>query len=368
MKKKLKVPFARPVININKTINLIKEVLNKNFPNEGEFTRNFEKKISSLLKTKYVITSTSGTSAIFLALKAINVLPEDEVLVPNITFPATANAVKLTGAKVVLVDVNKNDLLINIDDLKKKITRKTKAIIPVHVSGRGGNILELIKFAKSKRIKVIEDAAEALTSKSGSRFLGTFGDAGCFSFAPNKIITTGQGGIIVTKDKKIFDSLKKLKDQGRVGMTTGGEDKYSTIGYNFKFTNLQGALGLSQLSNLKKRTKILRENYLIYEKNLKQNDNFRLIGFSIKKGEVPLWTDAYCKKRNALFKYLKSKGVTCRYFWHPINYCKPYKQSFSNFKNSKFFFKKLIWLPSSLDTNKKDILKVCKLINKFYET
>ena len=97
-------------------------------------------------------------------------------------------------------------------------------------------------------------------------------------------------------------------------MTTGGEDKYSTIGYNFKFTNLQGALGLSQLSNLKKRTKILRENYLIYEKNLKQNDNFRLIGFSIKKGEVPLWTDAYCKKRNALFKYLKSKGVTCRYF------------------------------------------------------
>ena len=179
-------------------------------------------------------------------------MPEDEVLVPNITFPATANAVKLTGAKVVLVDVNKNDLLINIDDLKK-ITRKTKAIIPVHVSGRGGNILELIKFAKSKRIKVIEDAAEALTSKSGSRFLGTFGDAGCFSFAPNKIITTGQGGIIVTKDKKIFDSLKKLKDQGRVGMTTGGEDKYSTIGYNFKFTNLQGALGLSQLSNLKKK-------------------------------------------------------------------------------------------------------------------
>ena len=151
-------------------------------------------------------------------------------------------------------------------------------------------------------------------------------------------------------------------------MTTGGEDKYSTIGFNFKFTNLQGALGLSQLSNLKKRIKILRENYLIYEKNLNQNDNFRLIGFRIKKGEVPLWTDAYCKKRNALFKYLKTKGVTCRYFWHPLNYCKPYKQSFSKFKNSKFFFKKLIWLPSSLDTSNKDILKVCKLINNFYKT
>ena len=210
MKKKLKIPFARPLINIDKTINLIKDVLSKNFPNEGEFTKNFEKKISSLLKTKYAITSTSGTSAIFLALKAINVMPEDEILVPNITFPATANAVKLTGAKVVLVDVNKKDLLISIDDLKK-ITRKTKAIIPVHISGRGGNILELIKFAKSKKIKVIEDAAEAFTSKKGSRFLGTFGDAGCFSFAPNKIITTGQGGIIVTKNKKILKILKNLK-------------------------------------------------------------------------------------------------------------------------------------------------------------
>ena len=364
--KKLNIPFARPTINVNRSSALIKSVLKKNFPNEGEFTKKFENKVSSLLKIKYAVTSTSGTSSIFLALKAINVKSNDEVIVPNITFAATANAVELSGAKLVLVDINKENLKIDINDLKKKITKKTKAIIPVHVSGRGGNILEIIKLAKSKNIKVLEDAAEAMMSKKRNSYLGTLGEVGCFSFAPNKIITTGQGGIVVTNNKKIFNNLKKLKDQGRVGITTGGEDNFSSVGYNFKFTNLQAALGLSQLVDLKKRMKTLRENYLIYKKYLKSHKNFSLIGFNIKDGELPLWTDAHCNRRNELFNYLKKHGITGRYFWHPLNYCKPFKQSFSKLQNSKKLMKKLIWLPSSLDLKKRDIIKICKLINKFY--
>ena len=361
-----KIPFAQPVINAKKATSIIKKVFNDNFPNEGKFVNNFEEKISKLLKVKYVVSATSGTISIFLALKALGVKRNDEVIVPNITFPATANAVKLTGAKLVLADVNQEDLLINIDDLKKKITKKTKAIIPVHISGRGGKIKELIKFAKNKKIFIIEDAAEAFMSKLGKNYLGTLGDAGCFSFASNKIITTGQGGIIVTNNKKTYVKIKKLKDQGRQSPTIGGEDYYDSVGYNFKFTNMQGALGLSQLTDLSLRIKILKNHYFLYKKYLIKNKYFRLIGFNTSLGELPLWTDAYCSDRNKLFEYLRQKGANCRYFWLPLNVCKPYKQSFSRLNNSRKLYKKLIWLPSSLDIKKKDIIRVCKFINKYY--
>ena len=233
------IRLAEPFIKKKDSIIKLKAVLDSNFINEGNLTRVFEKKISKLLKVKHVVTCTSGTIAIFLSLKAIGVKRDDEVLIPNLTFPATANAVSLAGAKPILVDVDKNNLLISLEDLIKKISRNTKAIIPVHTSGRGSNIREIIKIAKNKKIPVIEDAAEAFMSKFGRKFYGTFGNVGCFSFAPNKILTTGQGGIIVTNKKKIFKELCKLKDQGRNKPTGNGEDNYDMIGYNFKFTNLQ---------------------------------------------------------------------------------------------------------------------------------
>lgn len=366
IKKIKEIPFAQPIINAKYSLKLLKKVLLLNFPNEGKFVRDLEQKISKLLKVKYVVTATSGTSSIFLALKAVGIKRGDEVIVPNITFPATANAVKLLGAKVVLADINKKNLLLDLNDLKKKINRKTKAIIPVHVSGRGENIKEIIKLSKNKKIKIIEDAAEAFMSRYEKKYLGSFGDAGCFSFAPNKIVTTGQGGAIITNNKKIYKNLLKLKDQGRKGPTTGGEDYYDSVGYNFKFTNLQGALGVSQLYSLRSRIKILKRNYILYKKHIIQNKNFRLIGFNLKKGELPLWTDAFCKKRNKLFSYLKRKGINCRFFWYPLNMCKPYRQSSLKLKNSKEMYGKLIWLPSSLDMKKSDVIKISKLVNEFY--
>lgn len=363
---KKNILFSQPVINVNKTISLIKKVFINNFPNEGKFTHIFEKKISKILGVKYVVATTNGTSSIFLALKAINVQYGDEVIVPNITFPATANAVKLAGAKVILADVDKQNLLIDINDIKKKITKKTKAIIPVHISGRGCNVEKIIKIAKSKKIHVIEDAAEAFASKQNGKCLGTFGDMGCFSFAPNKIITTGQGGIVVTNKKKLFLSLKKLKDQGRTKVNPGGEDRYRSLGYNFKFTDMQAALGLAQIQELKERINILKKNYNIYKKELRDLKSFKLIGFNISKGEVPLWIDAHCENRKDLFSFLKNKKINCRYFWQPLNLNKSYEQSFSKLTISKKLYKKLIWLPSALNLKKKNILKITKLIRYFY--
>ena len=362
-----KIVLAAPNINQKKTSQILKKVLESNYVNQGKQTQKFEKKISKFLKVKYVVTTTSGTTAIFLALKAAGVKYKDEVIVPNITFPATANAVQMTGAKPVLVDVDPKTLLIDLNSLLKNINKKTKFIIPVHISGRGENISKVIKLCKKKSIQVIEDAAEAFGSKIKKKNLGNFGIAGCFSFAPNKIITTGQGGIVVTNNKKIYKQLKILKDQGRIGPTTGGEDNYISYGYNFKFTDLQAALGLSQMKNLNWRIKKLKAIHKFYLKHINQNKNFRIIKFNIKEGELPLWTDVWCNKRNKLYNYLKSKNIICRYYWKPLNMSGPYKTSFKNLNNSKKLIGKLMWLPSSLDMTYKQQKKICNLINLFYQ-
>mgnify|MGYP001187892472 FL=1 len=364
-KNKIDFNFVSPKLDRRDINFLLDNILKQEIPNEGKYTREFEKKIAKILKIKYVVATTSGTIAIYLALKSLNIKNGDEIIVPNITFAATVNAVSLAGAKPILVDINKNDLLIDTEKLKRKINKKTKAIITVHVSGRGSNILDLKRVAKKYKIKLIEDAAEAFISKKQNKYLGTIGDLGCFSFSPPKIITTGQGGVVVTNNLSLYKKLLQLKNQGRVGSSNGGQDRYESIGYNFKYTNLQSALGVSQLKSIQYRKKKLTDNYLFYKKNLIQNKKIKLFEFDTKNGEVPLWTDLYCSKRDELHKYLLKNGVETRLFWHPINYCKPYKQSFDNLEVSKMFNEKLLWLPSTLDLNKNDLKKICLLVNNF---
>ena len=203
-----KIILSRPVIDLKETKKILNNVLNSKFVNEGRQTKQFENKICKFLKVNYAVSTTSGTTALFLALKAAGIKQNDDVLVPNITFPATANAIKMAGGNPILVDIDPKNILINEKSLKKKINKKTKFFIPVHISGRGSNIKKIIKICKEKSIKVIEDAAEAFGSKISNKNLGTFGIAGCFSFAPNKIITTGQGGVVVTNNKNIYKKLK----------------------------------------------------------------------------------------------------------------------------------------------------------------
>ena len=357
--------FSKPLINNSSAFKNLKQVVYKKFPNEGSFTKKFESDSKRILKSKYALATTSGTMALYLSLKALNIKSGDEVIIPNITFQATVNAVKMSGAKPILVDINPKNLLIDLNALKKSITKKTKVVIPVHVSGRGENIIEILKICKKNKIKIIEDAAEAFGSKIKKKYLGNYGECGCFSFAPNKIITTGQGGLIITNKKKIFQKLKALKNQGRIGQSTGGEDNFVSWGINSRFTNLQAAFGLSQLKTFNQRKKKLIDNYKFYLKELVQNKDFRIFNFDIKNGELPLWTDVYSSRRNKLIKFLKRNNIQCRPYWLPINTTIPYKNPKKKFPNSKKLFKKLMWLPSSLDLTTKELKKVCKKINEF---
>ena len=359
-----KIPWWEPEIKeLEKKIVL--DVLNSNYINEGEVATKFEEELKKILGVKYAIATTSGTAAIFLALKSLEIGHGDEVIVPDMTFIATANAVSLCGAKPVLTDVETEKINICIDAIKKNINKKTKTIMPVHVTGSAADMDSIMQIARDHNLFVVEDAAEAFTSKYKGKNLGTIGDLGCFSFSPNKTITTGQGGAVVTNNEKLAVKIRKLKDQGRPVRGTGGDDIYDSIGYNFKFTNLQAALGLGQLNYLKTRTERMKEIYRIYSENLAGIKNLKI--YPSEEGEVPQWTDAFTDKRNELVDYLASKNMGSRKYWLPLHTQLAYKLPDNNFPNSLRISPKSLWLPSAFTLTDDDVLQVCQEIKEFFK-
>lgn len=347
-----------------KDLKLLNDVISKNFVNEGSINSLFENKISKILKTKYVCTTTSGTTALFLALKAINIKNDDEVIIPNCTFIATANAVRLAGAKCVFVDIDPKNLNINPALIEQKITKKTKAIIPVHISGRACDLIAIKKIATKYKLKIIEDAAEAFNSNFNDKKLGTIGDIGCFSLSPNKIITTGQGGFLTTNSFKLFTKIKQLKDHGRFKRGSGGKDFHKFEGFNFKFNDIQASIGLGQLNYINTRTEHQKKLYNIYFDKLSKLNFISLYKFDTKRGELPLWIDVKLENINKFIKHLDSYRIPYRKFWLPITTQneyfekKKYPNTFSASKNS-------LWLPSSLNLNIKQINYICKIIKIF---
>ena len=346
---------------------LLAEVISSGFLNDGPLTEKFENQIAEYLGVPYAIALTSCTAGLYLSLMAIGVGPGDEVLVPDITFIATANAVTMTGAKPILVDVDINTFCISAQDAERKITAKTKAMIPVHVTGRPSNIPELLRICREHKIAMIEDAAEALGSASYGGFMGTHGLTGCFSLSPAKTITTGQGGIIVTSDATIHGRLRELKDQGRPKRGTGGDDIHSALGFNFKFTDLQSAVGLAQFASLEERVKRLRRHYEIYSDRLSNCADVRLPSFDLADGACPQWIDVYVENgRDELHQILKDKKMDCRKFWFPLHTQAAYKideeSGAKEFPNSLAVSKNAMWLPSALSLTDEDIESVCETI------
>jgi perosamine synthetase len=345
---------------------LVKKVLGSNYLNDGDITACFEKKLAKRLECRFALSVTSGTIALFAALKGLGIGRGDEVIVPDVTFIATANAVTLTGAKPVLVDVDCNNANISVNSFVSALSKHTKAVIPVHVSGRAADLEGIRNIADKYGIYIVEDATEALMSKYKGKYLGTFGKAGAISFSPNKIITTGQGGAVLTDDKVLYRKLRMLKDQGRPFRGTGGNDKHYVVGYNFKFTNLQAAVGLGQLELIIARIKKMKEIYNLYRDSLRGVKGITLFKFDVEKGELPLWIDAIAEKRDLLYEYLLKKGIQCRKFWHPLHKQNPYRQASKHFSISSQLCKKALWLPSAFTLTKRDIQYVSGQIKEFY--
>lgn len=360
-----KLPWWQPEIGDHE-LGLVAEVLKSNYVNEGDVTERLEKALAARLGVRHAIATTSGTAAIFLGLRGLGIGPGDEVIVPDLTFIATANAVHLTGATPVLVDIDAKTLNIAVDATERAIGPRTKAIVPVHVSGRGADMQALVELARARKLVIVEDAAEALLSKHCGKYLGTWGQAGCFSFSPNKTMTTGQGGLVVTDDDALAVKLRQLKDQGRPVRGTGGDDEHPALGYNFKLTNLQAAVGLAQLGYLDARMQRMKDLYLAYRAGLADVRELSLPGFDIEGGEAPQWTDAICERRDELDRFLTEHGAGCRRFWHPLHTHAPYRRDDGPFPNSTAQCKKALWLPSAFQLTIEDIDHVCKLVRDFY--
>jgi perosamine synthetase len=347
---------------------LVRDVLASDYLNEGEVTTRFEREIATLVGARHAVAATSGTTALFLALAALGIGHGDEVIVPDLTFIASANAVKLTGATPVLVDVDRATLTMSPEALERAITLRTRAVMPVHVSGRAANLAAIGAIAKARGVPIVEDAAEALTSRAGGKSLGTVGIAGCLSFSPNKTITTGQGGMVLTDDDALHGRLRELKDHGRPVRGTGGDDVHHSVGFNFKLTNLQAAVGLGQLAYLRERLDRQKRNYELYASGLAGLDGLRLPGFDLAGGEVPLWTDAIVERRDALDRFLDSRRIHCRRFWFPLHTQAPYLQPDDRFPGAVWAGPRALWLPSAFTLTDQDVESVVAAVREFLKS
>lgn len=346
---------------------LINKVIESNYLNDGDYTRLFEKKVAQFLGVRHCVGVTSGTAAITLSLMGMGIGRDDEVIVPDLTFIATANAVRLAGARVKLLDIEPDRFAIDVELIRKSIGPRTKAIVSVDVNGRAAcyELLELL--AKKNGLVLICDATEGLGSRYNGRCLGTFGDAGCFSFSANKTVTTGQGGMIATNNTKLYYRILELKDQGRRFQGTGGNDLHPVIGYNFKLTNLQSAVGIAQLKRLPARLTQAKNRDKWYQEAFSGCPGIVLPSLKNEAGEVAQWADILVDDREKIQSTLSKLNIGSRPFWYPLHTQKPYFKKERGFSNASAVSRRGLWLPSYFDLTKKQVERISHLIRRVLE-
>ena len=334
------------------------------FITEYEKTNKFESLIKEYTKAKHCIVVNNGTVSLTLAALASGIKSGDDVIVPNYTMIATPNSVKFFGANPIFVDVDPVTFCLDIDLVKKAITSKTKAVILVTSNGRYpvSGIKPFEVLCKEKNLILIEDSAQSLGSfYPDGRHMGTVGHVGSFSFSAPKIISTGQGGAVITNNDEIALKLRKLKDFGR---TEGGNDIHDTLGYNFKFTELQAVIGIEQIKKLPSRVKRKKEIKKMYQSLLKSKAGINLIEQDLTH-TTPWFIDAIAEDRSNLQVRLKENNIGSRVMYPPINKQKVYDIE-EEHKISNMIGLKGLWLPSSNQLTDEQIFKICEVINNYY--
>lgn len=331
---------------------------------EFKKTREFEDMIAKYTGAKYCSVVTNGTISLSIALIACGVTVGDEVIVPDYTMIATPNSAELIGAKAVFVDIDFNNLCMDFKKMQEAVTDKTKAVILVSINGRfPENISDFVDYCNKKGIYLIEDAAQSLGSFCEKRHLGRYGHIGSFSFSAPKIITTGQGGALITDDDVLFEKIKKIRDFGR---ERGGIDHYLIKGWNFKFTDIQAVIGIEQMKKLPKRIERKKEMAKIYQKNLQGITGVKMISTDLRQ-TTPWFFDILCEKRENLILYLKERNIGTREFYPPLH-AEPAYNYLENYPVTQEISAKGLWLPSSITLTNEQIEYVCDCIRNFYQS
>jgi len=378
MKIKLKsknkfIPVNVPKIFSQEKIN-VNSCLNKGWiSSQGSFVNLFEKQFSSYNSRKYGISVSSGTAALEIALKSLNLKPKDEIIVPTFSIISTTLCVVKLGLKPVLVDSDLENWNMIPNEVIKKITKKTKAIIITHIYGFPVDMRKIINIAKSKNIKIIEDSSEMIGQKYYKKKCGSFGDLSTFSFYANKHITTGEGGMILTNDKKLYTKCKSLRN-----LCFGiGKNRYDhdDIGWNYRFTNLQAAMGCGQLKNISWIIKRKREIGKRYHALLKFNKKIFIQPLKYKFAKNIFWVFGIVLKkksgikRERVIKMLLAKGIQTRNFFYPMHKQKVFKKlklfsKKTKYPNAEFLSQNGFYLPSGIGIKNNEIKYICEVLNK----
>lgn len=330
-------------------------------------TREFEQSIADYTGAKHVVAVNNGTVALSVALIAAGIGPGDEVIVPNYTMIATPNSVQLLGAKPIFADVCPRTLCLTTDKIQEKISVKTKAVILVYANGRNPveSACAIERLCKENALNLIEDSAQSLGSfTSDGIHQGLIGDIGTLSFSAPKIISTGQGGALMTNSDEFAAKIRKIKDFGRSG---GGSDIHDTLGYNFKFTDMQACVGIEQMKKLKMRVSRKKQICQRYQENLRDLPEVRFFDQDLEM-TTPWFIDGLFKDRDLLSSRLKDRGIGTRVMYPPINRQKAYSELESYFEVSELVGVEGLWLPSSIQLTDAAIDRVCDEIKRFYRS
>ena len=362
------IPIFKPVISDKGKKNVLKCLKTSWISSQGKFVKKFEDALKKFHKIRYCVATSSCTTALHLAILSLGLKKNDEIICPALSFISPANMVLLSNLKLVLVDINPITLTIDENKIEEKITKRTKAIIVVHQFGHSANMGKILKIKNKYNLKLIEDNAESIGGKYKKKLNGTLGDISTLSFFANKIITTGEGGAILTNNKKIYLKCLEMRDHG---MSKKKRYFHTMLGFNYRMTNLQAAIGLSQVHEIKKILSKRKIQINYYNKFLSKNKNYTIRKFEKWCKPVHWLTTITLKekgKRDSLLKYLKKKGIEARQMVNPINEALHIKKFIKKkFKHSYQISKNSIHLPSSLDLSTKKIDYIIKNLNSYFK-
>jgi perosamine synthetase len=363
----MQVPVNAPIITASAKKYVAEAMESGWVSSAGPYIDKFEKAFADYLGVKHAVSVTSGTAALHIALLSLGIKEGDEVIVPDFTMIASVFAILYTGATPVFVDIEPDTYNINVSQIEAKITKKTKAIMPVHIYGHSVDMDPLLALAKKHSLKVIEDAAEAHGALYKGKKCGAMGEIGCFSFYGNKIITTGEGGMLVTNDDAIAKHARRLKDLCHMPDRRFWHDE---IGYNYRMTNIQAACGLGQLESI---DEFLKHKIWMTEAYDKRLSKIKGIHIPVTKDYASnvywmysiLLDESFPLGRDEFRKNLKEKGVDTRDFF-PSSAKQPVIQKLlgnvGSFPVSERVAERGLYLPSGLALTQEQLDYVCDSI------
>lgn len=346
---------------------LLDEVIGAKWLTEGKYAGLFLEKFKDITETSYAVLAPNGTLGLYLALLSLNLPQGSEVIVPSFTFFGSASSIVFAGLKPVVVDVDLDDFSISIEKLEKALTKNTSAVMAVHMYGQAAKLNRITSFCRDNKLRLIEDAAQAMGVTYQDRHVGTFGDVAMISFFADKTITMGEGSVVMTQDLEVFERLKLIRNQGR---PNSGTFVHPSLGMNFRITDMQAAVGYSQLFKLNDIIEQRKTTYKKYFEMLNGGEEVKFMKIDEDSTHIPFRVAITVRNKEKTIKNLEEKGFQTRSFFYPMHKqpgLMNYIDQIDGCENSLKLYETGICLPVHRDVKLENIEEICEIVRKSNE-